>query len=50
MLEQGPKLADDLVDALELPVRQVLSALTVLQIEGFVQDEGAGMYGVRRRA
>ena len=50
LLEAGPKLADDLVDALELPVRQVLSALTVLQIEGFVQDEGAGMYGIRRRA
>ena len=28
----------------------MVSALTVLQIEGFVQDEGAGMYGVRRRA
>lgn len=49
ILEEGPKLADELADRMEAPVRQVLSALTVLQIEGFVREEGAGMYGMIRQ-
>ena len=36
-----PMLADDIAETSELPVRQVLSALTVLEIEGLIRVQGA---------
>ena len=36
-----PMLADDIAETSELPVRQVLSALTVLEIEGLIRAQGA---------
>lgn len=38
-LEEGPALADDLVERAQIPARRVLSALTVLQIQGYVAEE-----------
>ncbi|MBO4854146.1 MAG: DNA-processing protein DprA [Oscillospiraceae bacterium] len=39
-MQTAPMLTDDIADAAELPVRRVLSALTVLEIEGCVRSEG----------
>lgn len=36
-----PVLTDDVAEAVELPVHQVLSALTVLEIEGLIRVSGA---------
>ncbi len=36
-----PVLTDELAEQTELPVRRVLSALTVLEIDGFVRQSGA---------
>ncbi|MBQ7485337.1 MAG: DNA-processing protein DprA [Oscillospiraceae bacterium] len=35
-----PRLTDDVAEAAELPVHQVLSALTVLEIEGMIRSSG----------
>ena len=36
LLRDGPKQVDDLIEAAEIPTRRVLSALTVLEIDGHV--------------
>jgi DNA processing protein len=38
-LEQGPMVADDLVERAQLPARRVLAALTILQIQGMAVEE-----------
>jgi DNA processing protein len=38
--EEG-KLTDDIAEELALPVRRVLSALTMLEIDGYVTQQGA---------
>jgi DNA processing protein len=38
-LEQGPLVADDLVERVQLPARRVLAALTILQIQGMAVEE-----------
>ena len=35
----GTFLADDLVERTQIPARRVLSALTLLQIQGYVLEE-----------
>ncbi len=37
-LAQGEKLADELVELTQIPARRVLSALTVLQVRGYVEE------------
>ncbi|MBQ1804565.1 MAG: hypothetical protein II010_01545, partial [Oscillospiraceae bacterium] len=39
-LKNGPQQVDDLIEAVELPTRRVLSALTVLEIDGHVIQSG----------
>ncbi|MBQ5566478.1 MAG: DNA-processing protein DprA [Oscillospiraceae bacterium] len=39
-LKNGPQQVDDLIEAVELPTRRVLSALTVLEIDGHVLQSG----------
>ncbi|MDE7171126.1 MAG: DNA-protecting protein DprA, partial [Oscillospiraceae bacterium] len=38
-LDGGEVQADDLVERTQIPVRRVLSALTLLQIQGYVTEE-----------
>ncbi len=38
-LDGGTVQADDLVERTQIPARRVLSALTVLQIQGYVAEE-----------
>jgi DNA processing protein len=38
--EEG-KLTDDIAEELALPVRRVLSAMTMLEIDGYVTQQGA---------
>lgn len=38
-LESGPLLCDELVDLTQIPARRVLSALTLLQVQGAVTEE-----------
>lgn len=38
-LEEGPLRADDLVERTQIPARRVLSALTLLQVQGYVSEE-----------
>lgn len=38
-LNEGPLRADDLVEHTQIPARRVLSALTLLQVEGLVSEE-----------
>ena len=40
-LETKARLADEIIEATQIPARRVLSALTVLQVRGYV-EEGAG--------
>ena len=39
-----PLLADEAAVMTELPVRRVLSALTMLEIDGYVRRQGAGSF------
>ena len=38
-LDGGEALADDLIERTQIPARRVLSALTLLQIQGYVTEE-----------
>lgn len=38
-LEEKPMLADDLMERTQIPARRVLSALTLLQVQGYVTEE-----------
>ena len=38
-LEEKPLLADDLMERTQIPARRVLSALTLLQVQGYVTEE-----------
>ena len=38
-LEDGPMVADDLVEKLQIPARRVLAALTILQVQGLAAEE-----------
>ena len=37
----APLLTDDVAERTELPIRRVLSALTVLEIDGYATQHGA---------
>ena len=43
-LTEGPRKADDLVEQTQLPVRRVLSALTILQVQGYAREESGKRY------
>lgn len=45
-LKDGELQVDDLIEAVELPTRRVLSALTVLQIEGYVVENGGKRFSL----
>lgn len=38
-LEEKPRIADDLVELTQIPTRRVLSALTILEVQGYVTQE-----------
>lgn len=38
-LENGPMLADDVVEQTQIPARRVLAALTILQVQGMVEEK-----------
>ena len=46
MLKNGEMQVDDLIEAVELPTRRVLSALTVLEIEGHVAQSGGKRFSL----
>ena len=43
-LAEGARKADDLVEQTQLPVRRVLSALTILQVQGYAREESGKRY------
>ena len=45
-LNEGGLQVDDLIEAVELPTRRVLSALTVLEIEGYVAENGGKRFSL----
>lgn len=45
-LKDGEMQVDDLIEAVELPTRRVLSALTVLEIEGYVAENGGKRFSL----
>ena len=45
-LKEGELQVDDLIEAVELPTRRVLSALTVLEIEGHVAQSGGKRFSL----
>ena len=45
-LREGEMQVDDLIEAVELPTRRVLSALTVLEIEGYVAQGGGRRFSL----
>ena len=45
-LKDGEMQVDDLIEAVALPTRRVLSALTVLQIEGHVAENGGKRFSL----
>ncbi len=45
-LKEGEMQVDDLIEAVELPTRRVLSALTVLEIEGLVAENGGKRFSL----
>ena len=45
-LRDGEMQVDDLIEAVELPTRRVLSALTVLEIEGYVAQGGGKRFSL----
>ena len=45
-LKEGEMQVDDLIEAVELPTRRVLSALTVLAIEGYVAEGGGKRFSL----
>ena len=45
-LKEGEMQVDDLIEAVELPTRRVLSALTVLAIEGCVAESGGKRFSL----
>lgn len=38
-LEEKPRIADDLVELTQIPARRVLSALTILEMQGYITQE-----------
>ena len=45
-LNEGELRADDLVERTQIPARRVLSALTLLQIQGYVAEESGKRFRV----
>jgi len=43
-LTDEPMLTDDLIDLTQIPARRVLSALTMLEIDGYVLQSGGNRY------
>ncbi len=43
-LEQGPRVADDIVELTQIPAQRVLAALTLLQVQGMVAEESGRRY------
>ena len=46
-LKEGEAQVDDLIEAVDLPTRRVLSALTVLELEGYVAESGGKRFSLR---
>ncbi len=44
MLAGEPKLVDDLIEETGIPARRVLSALTLLELDGFVTQHSGKRY------
>ena len=48
-LTQQPVKADDVVERTQLPARRVLSALTILQVQGYVREESGKRFSLAVR-
>ena len=48
-LQTGRGSADELVERTQLPARRVLSALTILQVQGYVREEGGKRFSLAVR-
>ena len=46
ILEEKPKLADNIAEELGIEIGAVLSELTVLELEGYVQSLPGKMFGI----
>lgn len=46
-LKNGPKQVDDLIELTDLPTRRVLSALTVLEIDGYVEQSSGKVFALQ---
>jgi len=46
-LKEGPLVADELVERTSLPARRVLAALTILQVQGMVEELGGKRFQSR---
>ncbi len=48
-LKDGPQQVDDLIETVELPTRRVLSALTVLELDGHVLQSGGKHFSLNAK-
>ena len=46
-LEERPLLVDELIEKTQIPARQVLSALTILQVGGYVNQEAGKRFSAQ---
>ena len=46
-LEKEPKLTDEIIAAVQLPIDQVLNALSIMEIKGIVEKNSEGKYQAR---
>lgn len=48
LLREKPHSVDDMMDLLELPAHQVMSALTMLEVRGLIARQHANVYALKR--
>ena len=46
-LAQGEKQVDDLIELTQIPARRVLSALTMLELDGYVVQSGGKRFSIQ---
>ena len=46
-LAQGEKQVDDLIELSQIPARRVLSALTMLELDGYVDQSGGKRFSIQ---
>ena len=46
-LAQGEKQVDDLIELTQIPARRVLSALTMLELDGYVAQSGGKRFSIQ---